>query len=149
MIEEWIDERELGTRLGVSREALRDARLEMPADLTRVEKRAVQWSLEAVSLFTERVGLVDPNAKKTAPEPAAEAEVLTVISFPRADGYHHGRHHIKARRANGEEVMVRVLDSSKWRRTLRTNNEPMTFPAKKSDGHWWLPLKQPRFIGMF
>jgi hypothetical protein len=148
MIEEWIDERELATRLGVSREALRDARLEMPADLTRVEKRAVQWSAEAVSLFLEKVGLADPEPKNP---PAAEkdgVEVLTVCSFPRADGYHHGPHHIKARRVNGEEVMVRVLDSSKWRRTLRTN-EPMTFPAKKSDGHWWLPLKQPRFIGMF
>lgn len=141
---EWVDESELARRFSVDREVLRDARLEMPADLTRLKKRVVQWSDEAVSLWVEKNGLPQP-----APfEARSGVELLTVCSVPGPSGMHYGPHHIKARRASGEVVVVRVLDSTKWR-TVTNTREPMTFPAKKSGGHWWLPLKQPRWTGVW
>lgn len=158
--EQWIPEDELAALLNVPREKIRAERPHLlPGEIAK-RGNVIRWLRTAGERVAAKLGLELP--KKTAPEAEGSrvegrgeddaGEELTVSSNPmRSNGPHFGNPFlIKARRASGEEVVVRVLHSSKFLPRLR-NGEPMTFKAKKSTaGNWWqLVGREPRFPGQW
>jgi hypothetical protein len=68
------------------------------------------------------------------------------------DGRHFANPHtIKARRWNGEVVIVSVTEAAKYRPTLRIGGQPMTFKARPADhgNHWVLVGREPRYPGQW
>jgi hypothetical protein len=149
---DWVSEETLSADLNVPRELLRSLR----ATLTDSEcchfGAVVAWEKKAATTCAQALGLRWPvvevdTMKKNAPV----AEVLTVYSTPRSDGYHFPNHRIiRALRANGEAVDVSVMDSSKYVTRLK-NGQPMTFQAVPSTSgpHWLLVGREPRFTGQW
>lgn len=96
-----------------------------------------------------------PDAEKpsTPPQGAGLEEILTVVSSPRVFAGGEVKHHanprvITARRANGEEVYVRVAESRHFVTRL-ADGSPMTLRARL-DGtppNWSLVGRCPRYIG--
>jgi hypothetical protein len=162
---DWIAEEEIAKSLGVEREKIRAERPRLAAGEVGQQGRVIVWCRAAAMRLAAKLGLESPFPKKTPP-PAARAvrgllleknpppgspEVLTVFSTPRKDGWHFGQHNlIRAKRLNGEIVVVRVIDSRKYLPALR-NGTPMTIVARPSDaGAWWWPVgREPRFPGVW
>lgn len=150
----WVSEEQLATELNVARELLRAMRPTLSeADFTLCGN-TVAWKKTAATAVALSLGLTwptlpdeDPTAKKPAPQP----ELLTVSSEPRAGGHHFPNPRIiRARRANGAEVEVSVMDSSKYV-TRGRDGQPMTFLAAPSTNgpHWCLVGREPRYPGQF
>lgn len=149
---EWIAEEQLADALGVPREKIRAERPHLGAGEVTKKGNVILWLRSAGERIAEKFGI--PVTKKDAtaatPEPKHFGEELTVVSQPmRSNGPHFGNVFlIKARRADGEVVVVRVLNSSKFLPRLQ-NGKPMTFRAQKAAaGNWWLLIgREPRFPG--
>lgn len=140
---EFIAEDLLAKRLGMSREAVRALRPKK----TRAKGNNIEWPLDEAHRLAMLLNLELPN--EGAGEPAGE--VLTVTSDAGRDGWHFANHNlIKARRQDGEEVIVRVVDSKKYAPLLK-GGQPMVVRAKKSEmGNWWMLLgREPRWKGMW
>ena len=146
---EWVAEETLATELGLPRTLLQEARERLaPEDVDR-DGPWVIWKKTAATAFAAAQGL-------TWPPPAAPArpeEELIVTSLPREawGGYHFpNRHIIRAKRATGEQVNVRVMDPRKFTTTLK-NGAPMKFRAGQSESgpEWLLVGREPRYRGQW
>jgi hypothetical protein len=106
---------------------------------------------------TDNTRVLDPKA----PDGAAAApvtgleemeEVATVESSPAAGGWHFtNKHLIKVKRQkNGEVVVVRVLDSRKYVRVMRSGKPMELRIVPGQEGTWWRPAgREPRFGGAY
>ena len=77
---------------------------------------------------------------------------MAVVSRPVAGGKHYSNPNlIQCKRATGELVYVRVLDSGKYLPLIRGTTKPMMVRARKaSGGSWWeLLSREPRWPGIF
>jgi hypothetical protein len=143
---DWISEDELATQLNVDRDKIRAQRLHLDACEVMRHGQTVIWLRTAAARVATQLGLGAAFPEKSAPD---DTEELAVASGPGADGYHFAQHHlIRARRSDGELVVVQVLDSSKYVPRMQ-NGQPMVLRAKKSHaGNWWLLVgREPRFVG--
>lgn len=156
MPDEWIDEEQAAKQLGVNRDALRAQRPYLGPGECRKHGNAVQWLVSAAQRVAAKLGLQKnapplPAADEKKP-PAPTEEELTVYSQPAGTNRPHfpQQQLFKAKRKNGELVVVRVTDSRKFLPKLRTG-QPMTFKAKKAAaGNWWLLVgREPRFPGQW
>lgn len=153
---DWIPEDELAKHFGLTREKIRAER--PPAAEVKKKSNVISWAWTAAARLAVKlkIPMLEKNA---APPPASteppapptpEDEELTVWSSPAGPALPHFPQPwlIKAKRADGEIVVVRVLDSRKYMPKLR-NGEPMKFRAKKAaPGNWWqLTQREPRFPG--
>lgn len=166
-LELWMPEDELARALGVDRSIVKKNRPHAPPGGVRPNGKTIEWTQAAAAALALTLELPTPQfLKKAAPAPAATqgeaakkvvpavpgVEELTVSSSPIANGQHFpNKHIIKARRANGEVVCVRVMNSEKYQPTLWLSTEPMVIKAKKSSaGNWWeLMQREPRWRGRF
>jgi len=156
--EDWISEEEVATTLNVPREKIRAERPHLKAGETTKKGNAIVWLRSAAERIASKLRI--PSPEKNAPPAACDAkktasaveEELTVSSQPLGPGLPHFPQAwlIKAKRSNGEVVVVRVVDSRKYFPKLRTG-EPMKFKAQKSAaGNWWqLTGREPRFPGQW
>lgn len=155
-----IAEKDLLQRLGVPRALLRTARAEGLDG--RTWARDVDWSGGGAGVFWTAKAAAEIAAAvgiqtSATPQPTVDVvEILTVASQPLrrcvgAGGLVHVYHFenprvIKGRRDNGDEVFVRVPDSSKFTTKLRSG-EPMTFRARLCGESWTLDQRAPRWPG--
>ena len=166
---DWMTEDALAHALGVDRAIVRKHRPNAPTGGVRLNGKAIEWSAVAASTLALTLALPDTQfQKKAAPAATGEesakkiaaadgVEELTVSSSPMAHGKHFGNPYlIKAKRADGEEVTVKVMNSEKYRPTLldamcRDTKEPMVIKARRSvGGNWWeLMSREPRWRGRF
>lgn len=156
---EWIDEEKAAAALGVNREVLRTQRPHLGPGECRKHGNAFQWLASTVERIAATLGLqfheknAPPIPATNPDQPAAPAEEeLTVYSQPMGPNKPHFAQSqlFKAKRANGEIVVVRVTDSRKFLPKLR-KGQPMTFKAKKAAaGNWWQLIgREPRFPGQW
>lgn len=157
-----IPESDLVHRLGVSRNTVRGFRSkDSPIQLLRdvhwvLAGRSVMWSAEGATFLATALQL----PARENPVPKSEAppvETLTVTSRPTRqigpDVYHFGnRQLIRARRPGGDEVFVRVPDSSRFTTHLACRGPageliPMTILARFDGTAWQLAQKAPRWRG--
>ncbi len=152
--DEWISEEELARSLGVKRSDLRDQRPSLKNGGAQMRGNMVFWLKKTALSAATKLGLSGDNIfKKTAlstdeDTAPASGELLTVFSMPGPSGHHFSNKNlIKAKRASGEVVVVRVVDSAKYRPVGR-NGLPMQFRAVPAEGQWWrLAGREPRFVG--
>lgn len=159
----WIAEDELAKALGVDRPTVKRERPYVPTGGVRANGKAIEWRDDAASALAIKLGLTfavaEKNAATAAAEPqknaasSPEVEDLTVVSAPRVNGRHFANPNlIQGRRATGELVYVRVLDSAKYQPTLADHpDKPMVVKARKAvGGNWWeLVSREPRWRGRF
>jgi hypothetical protein len=153
--ENWLEEEALARTLGVTREQVRAHRPHAPSGGVRQQGRLIEWAAPARLWLSQQLGLAisEKNAPPVLPEKTAAPsgiEELTVASAPSANGRHFANPNIiRCRRASGELVDVRVMDSAKYQPTLWNSQEPMKVRAKKSPaGNWWeLISREPRWRG--
>lgn len=139
----FIEEGELASRLGMARAKLKVLR---PKN-AETRGHGIWWALADAEAVARVVGLT--LVAEQAPEVAEEE--LAVVSTPGRDGYHFGNKFLlRAKRAGGEVVVVRVTDSRKFTPRLQ-NGQPMVFKAKKAlAGNWWLMVgREPRHRGVW
>jgi len=140
----WIAEDDLQRLLNVDREKLREAREKMAGGEVDTDGPWVVWKKSAAARWAAQEGLTLPDGALETPER------LTVVSKScGGQGYHFpNKNIIKAKRENGEVVVVRVMDSSKYTDRLRTGG-PMEFLAvpSKHGAVWVLTGREPRFRG--
>lgn len=119
------------------------------------DSRGVFWSEKGAAQLAADLGFQWPVSGRMPAPPAIDAESVTVVSMPirpmNCNGvvtrFHFAnRFLIKARRATGEEVYVRVPDSSKFVTHL-VGGQPMTLLARLDGGLWHLAQRAPRFKG--
>lgn len=152
MADDWITEAQLAIQLRVDRKIIAAARRRLGSDeVADSNGKPVRWLKKVASDFAARLGLSLDAEKTTAAQlPASKpVEHLEVASLPQPhfNGRHFGNHRlIRARRASGELVVVRVADSEKYAPLLR-NGQPMIFPAQPaSTGNWWVITgREPRW----
>jgi hypothetical protein len=147
----WVSEDWLAQELNLPIKKIRAYRPEL-AVAAEMRDGAMCWRVEDACELADKLGVaITLPAEKNAPE-EVYSEELTVASVARgADGRHFPNPHvIHAKRGNGELVTVRVVDSAKYRPTLRLTGKPMTFKARKGDGNWWVLVgREPRFIAQW
>lgn len=171
-IPDWIHEDDLAKSLGVDRDTVKRHRPHVPTGGVRTNAKAIEWNAEAAAWLASRLQLPAPQFQKNAapmaageaapgektapPASALPGEELAVVSKPTVGGRHFANPHIiKARRADGSVVDVRVMDSAKYQPTLCTDkgptDKPMMIRAKKATGgNWWeLLSREPRWRGRF
>lgn len=158
--DQWIDEEQAATQLGVKREVLRAQRPHLGPGECRQHGNAVQWLVSAARRVAAKLAIPIPEKNAPASQTPASSEKitapdeeeLTVFSQPMGPNKPHFAQPqlFKAKRASGEIVVVRVTDSRRFLPKLRTG-QPMTFKAKKaSAGNWWqLVGREPRFPGQW
>lgn len=152
--QDWVSEHDLAAQLNVRRDVLKAERPYLQAGEVDQRSGVIVWLKKAAERISAKLGIEIPE--KTAPTPASAApepptdELLTVFSQPAgAGGYHFPNPRvIKAKRANGEVVVVSVMDSRKYMTKL-VGGLPMTFRARKSaEGSVWrLTGREPRYPG--
>lgn len=151
---EWIAEHDIADHLGVKRDDIRAHRPAAATGEVTAQGNIIFWLKNAAVRVAEKLGLSPAVLEKSAtptPTVSDETETLTVVSEPGPTGYHFGNPHlIRARRANGNVVVVRVVSSKKYRPKLQ-NGKPMELRAKPADeGAWWIRVgREPRFIGAY
>lgn len=147
----WVPEDWLAKELNLLPKKMRALRAEHAHGLEERDGRLC-WRIQDAAALASALGLViNLPTEKNAPEETFTEE-LTVCSIARgADGRHFPNPRvIHAKRKNGEIVVVRVVDSAKYRPTLRLGGQPMTFKARKADGNWWVLVgREPRFIAQW
>lgn len=141
-----ITEAELSKKLGINRESVAARRKRF---LTRSEDwykagRTIVYSKIGAERLIKTVGVSLPVKEEkalTAPSNGHSEEMLTFIQggFP-------NRRIIKAKRKNGELVMVRVKSSENFT-SKDHRGEPMTFPARQEGGIWAIARPTPRWRG--
>ena len=155
-----MTETDLAKLLGVDRDIVKKQRPYALTGGVRLTGKTIEWSDSACLAVAIALALPTEVFKKNAPQVASGAgtvpddgiESLTVVSAPSANGKHFPNPHIiKAKRAGGEVVCVRVMDSAKYQPTLWNAPGPMVIKAKKSvGGNWWeLISREPRWRGRF
>lgn len=153
-MDEFIAEELLAQELGVDRERLRKIR---PAAVL-VNKNIIQWPVAAAMAAAQQLGIEwepapQKNAANGSPDAAAttKEEDLTVTSVPGVSGHHFGNKNvIKARRTNGEIVIVRVVSSKNYLPKTRAG-APMVLRARPAaEGNWWVLVgRDPRWKGVW
>ena len=148
MATETINERVLIEQLGIPEKKLRALR---PVGVEVRSGEGVFWPVaSAVELAGSMGAELTLPQEKTAPDATEE---LSVASDPRLGSGQHFPNPklIRARRASGELVLVRVMDSRKYRRFLRIGGAPMVIRAQPAaSGNWWnLVGKEPRWPGQW
>ena len=150
-----ITESELVHRLGIPRSTIRSIR----KSGTLVE--GLHWALQGREIrWTDciehlRTLLSLPPAEKLAPNAIEELTVKSRPAWRAVDGrFLHFRNPrvIAATRQNGDEVIVRVPDSSKFTQHLQARGPggalvPMTFKARRGQDGWTLAQPAPRWTG--
>lgn len=143
-----VPETLLCEQLNVPIKKLRDLRP------STIEKTAdgIGWPLaDAQALADQMKATLTLPDKKTAPE--LDGELVTVFSTAKgSDGRHFANPNvIQCKRSNGQVVVVRVVNSAKYRPTLRISGEPMTLRAKQAvGGNWWVLVgREPRFTAQW
>lgn len=145
-MEDIITELELSKKLGITKQKVAEYR---KAQLTRGEDwkkdgRTVVYTTAGAERLIEVVGITTPTAETkaiTEPIRTLNEEILTFIqgNFP-------NRAIIRAKRQNGDLVMVRVKSSQNF--TLKDHTgKPMTFPAVYEGGIWVIKRPCPRWRG--
>ena len=149
---ELVPEDVLADRLAIPVKKLRAQR---PPGVV-VTHAGVFWPLALAQTLAAGAGLVLTLPEKIAPP--SEVEELVVASIARgADGRHFpNKTIISAQRTNGQLVLVKVVDSSKYRQTLRDatgkpKGRPMILKARPpQDGNVWsLVGREPRWPGQW
>jgi len=142
-----ISESELSKKLGITRESIaghRKRNLNKGKDW-RKAGRVIVYTQEGAERLMDVVGCVistDEKETLTEQNKSKNEEILTFIQggFP-------NKRIIKAKRKNGELVMVRVKTSENFRPTDHLGN-PMTFPADLDGGNVWnIARSLPRWPG--
>lgn len=142
--EKFVSENELAKAWRVDRSAMRKARRCLRGGELKKTPDGFQWAVAAAERVAGELGLVwkhpDTSAEKNAPEIETLAVVRAAVN-PLI---------VICRRANGEEVPVRVADNSKYVPRL-ADGRPMVLQARKSHaGNWWLLVgREPRWRGVW
>jgi hypothetical protein len=144
-MEETITELELSRKLGIPRNTLISHRknLKRGPDFKK-DGRSIVYTNQGVESIIKLVGITKPTENKkplTEPIERQNEEILTFIqgNFP-------NRAIIRAKRQNGDLVMVRVKSSQNF--TLKDHTgKPMTFPAVYEGGIWVIKRPCPRWRG--
>lgn len=146
--EDWMEEADFATALGINRDILKKARrdgsLELSGDVGQGADGSIIWKKSAASAFAATLGLSFQTPVPDALAASAEPETVTVVR--RAAN----RNIVMCARAGGEMVAVRVIDNKKYFQ-VGLDGKPMSFQARKNDsGTWWnLVGREPRWPGKF
>lgn len=146
---ELVNEQLLIEQLGIPIKKIRALRPEAAQVQSGV---GVFWPMADAQALASHLGLHSFGPQeKTAPPPGVET--LVVVSLARGvDGRHFpNKNVINAARLTGDVVQVRVVDSAKYRRTLRIGGTPMLLQARRADsGNWWVLVgREPRWPGQW
>lgn len=144
---EMVPETVLIRQLNIAPKKIRALR---PATVQVRHADGVFWPLPDARALATHLGVAYSEVEKN-PRPD-DVEKMTVCSDARgAEGFHFpNRHIIKCERADGSVVDVRVVDSRKYRRTLRIGGAPMVLEARKADGNWWILVgREPRWVAQW
>ena len=145
-----VREADVARQLGMQRKALSDLRYEhlTTDDWFREEGKKPEtmrpvWIRPAgVAKLAEKLGLkteeVAPNKNPSAPD-GAEIRTLTVIRVMPRNPYL-----VEAVGENGDKVVMRVKDSTKWLKGMKCEAR-----SGGSYTKWWIPMRNPRYRGKF
>ena len=145
-----VREADVARQLGMQRKALSDLRNNLlnADDYFREEgkkpesMRIVWLRPSGINKISVHLGLkaeeVAPKKNPSAPN-GAEIRTLTVIRVMPRNPYL-----VEAVGADGEKVIMRVKDSTKWLKGMKCEARTGGSYTK-----WWIPMRNPRYRGKF
>jgi len=143
---EEIPESELAKRLGISRDSVaghRKRALSRGEDW-RKAGRVIVYTKSGAERLIKLVGVTIPPDEKKSPTAATNGHSDEELTF--IQGNFVNRRIIKAKRKNGELVMVRVGSSKNFTPKDHLDN-PMSFPARQEGAVWVITRPLPRWRG--